>query len=468
MITDFRALPLAPALLEVVAELGFETLTPVQAESIPVLLAGKDLIGQSKTGSGKTAAFALPMLHRLEMRSRALKGLVICPTRELSAQVAREMRKLGRRHPGLQVLVLAGGEPLRPQASALERGAHLAVGTPGRILDHLRRDILDLSQLDTIVLDEADRMLEMGFQQDIEEIMASAPKRRQTVLFSATFPRSIESMSHAYQTNPARITIAEDTGDKPDIAQRVMFVEPEQKMLALRFILGQHPHESALIFCNFKAGVTALEQTLSRVGMSVGSLHGDLEQYDRDQVMAKFRNASTRILVATDVAARGLDVKDLDLVVNYDLPSQPEVYVHRIGRTGRAGKSGVAVSLATERERSKLRSIEALTQAPIETISLRSDTEQLEVAAPSQELARDAKMDTLQISGGRKEKVRPGDILGALTGEAGKLEAAQVGKIEIHDHFSYVAVARTISEVALERLREGRIKGRKFRVRRVA
>ncbi len=467
MNTDFRSLSLSPDLLAVVAELGFEKLTPIQAESIPLLLDGKDLIGQSKTGSGKTAAFALPMLHKLDMQTRALKGLVLCPTRELSAQVAREMRKLGRRHRGLQVLVLAGGEPLRPQASALERGAHLAVGTPGRVLDHLRRNILDLSQIETIVLDEADRMLDMGFQEDMEEILGAAPSPRQTVFFSATFPRSIESMSSAHQHEPVRVTIEDEADEQPDIRQLYVTAEVEQKLRALRWVLAHHPHESALIFCNFKASVAELEKTLSKAGMSVASLHGDLEQYDRDQVMATFRNASTRILVATDVAARGLDVKDLDLVVNFDLPSQPEIYVHRIGRTGRAGKTGLSVSLATEREKTKLRAIEEVTGVPIERISMSSGDAQPEVAVHSQVLARDAKMDTIQISGGRKEKVRPGDILGALTGDAGNLQATEIGKIEIHDHFSYVAVARDVSEAALKSLSEGKIKGRKFRVRRV-
>ncbi len=465
--SDFRSLPLSPDLLAVVAELGFEKLTPIQAESIPLLLDGKDLIGQSKTGSGKTAAFALPMLHKLNMQTRALKGLVVCPTRELSAQVAREMRKLGRRHRGLQVLVLAGGEPLRPQASALERGAHLAVGTPGRILDHLRRNILDLSQIETIVLDEADRMLDMGFQEDMEEILGKAPTPRQTVFFSATFPRSIESMSGAYQSDPVRVTIEDEADEQPDIRQLYVTAEAEQKVLALRWVLAHHPHESALIFCNFKASVAELEKTLSKAGMSVASLHGDLEQYDRDQVMAKFRNSSTRILVATDVAARGIDVKDLDLVVNFDLPSQPEIYVHRIGRTGRAGKAGLSVSIATEREKSKVRAIEEVTGVSIERISMSSGDAQPEVAVLSQVLARDAKMDTIQISGGRKEKVRPGDILGALTGDAGNLQATEIGKIEIHDHFSYVAVSRDVSEAAIKSLSEGKIKGRKFRVRRI-
>ncbi len=467
MTTDFSSLGLLPDLLTVVSELGFAKLTPIQAESIPLLLAGKDLIGQSKTGSGKTAAFALPMLHKLNMQSRELKGLVLCPTRELSAQVAREMRKLGRRHRGLQVLVLAGGEPLRPQASALERGAHLAVGTPGRILDHLRRGILDLRGVETIVLDEADRMLDMGFQEDMEEILRAAPSPRQTVFFSATFPRSIEVMSRTHQTDAVRVTIEDESEAESDIRQLVIRAEAEDKLRTLRWVLGNHPHESALIFCNFKASVAELEKTLSKAGMSAASLHGDLEQYDRDQVMAKFRNASTRILVATDVAARGIDVQNLDLVINYDLPSQPEVYVHRIGRTGRAGKTGLSVSLATAREQGKVEAIQELTGILMERISMSSAGEQPEVAPLAQVLSREAKMETIQISGGRKDKVRPGDILGALTGEAGGLQAADIGKIEIHDHFSYVAVAKSVSQAAVESLSEGRIKGRKFRARLV-
>lgn len=465
MTLEFQSLPLSADLLAVIAELGFTALTPIQAQTIPVLLEGKDLVGQSKTGSGKTAAFAIPMLQKLDMERRDLKGLVLCPTRELCAQVAREIRRLGRRHKGLQVLELAGGTALRPQAHALWRGAHLAVGTPGRVLDHLQKRTLDLRGLDTLVLDEADRMLDMGFEDEMSAILAATPATRQTVFFSATFPRTFEAMSHQFQRDPVRVTVESEAEDTRQIRQVLVTAEPTDKLAALQWVLAAHPHESALIFANMKVTVQELERTLTKAGVSVAALHGDLEQFDRDQVLARFRNASTRVLVATDVAARGLDVKDLDLVVNYDLPAQPEIHVHRIGRTGRAGKTGLSVSIATPREDAKVQNIEKLTGVVMERLSMDDAAPTPEVQAVG--LARDARMDTIQISGGRKEKVRPGDILGALTGEAGGLAASDVGKIEIHDHFSYVAVSRDVSRAAVRSLIDGTIKGRKFQARLV-
>jgi ATP-independent RNA helicase DbpA len=460
METEFSALGLSSALLAVVEELGFAKLTPIQAASIPVLLAGRDLVGQSQTGSGKTAAFALPILEKLRLETREVAALVLCPTRELSAQVAREVRKLGRRHAGLAVLVLAGGEPLGRQSHALERGVHVVVGTPGRVLDHLRRRSLRVHRVATVVLDEADRMLDMGFQEDMEKILKALPVARQTVFFSATFPDSIEALSQKHQQEPAFVRIEAEAQDQPDIRQLVVFADQEHKLKALRRLLEHHPHESALVFANLKVTVAEIAKALSGAGMSADSLHGDLEQYDRDRVLAKFRNESTRVLVATDVAARGIDVKDLDLVVNFDLPAQPEIYVHRIGRTGRAGNTGLAVSLCAAREQHKLEAIEAYTGAALP----RAATVAGETVTAAQALGRDAKMATLRILAGRKQKLRPGDILGALTGEAGGLDASDVGKIEIHDHFAYVAVSKGLSRAAQKSLSDGRIKGKKFPV----
>ena len=463
METDFAALPLSAELLAVVAELGFEKLTPIQAQAIPPLLEGKDLVGQSRTGSGKTAAFALPILQRLSLEAREVGALVLCPTRELSAQVAREIRRLGRRHAGLTVLVLAGGEPVGRQIGALEKGVHIAVGTPGRVLDHLRRRTLRVHRVASVVLDEADRMLDMGFQDDMEKILRALPPNRQTVFFSATYPTSIETLCQKHQKDPVFVKVEAEPEEAREIRQLVVHSEQEQKIGALRWVLATYPHESALIFANLKVTVAEIAKVLSEGGLSTGSLHGNLEQYDRDRVMAKFRNASTRVLVATDVAARGIDIENLDLVVNFDLPSQSEVYVHRIGRTGRAGKVGLAVSLRNEREQLKVDAIEHLTGVKL-VVTERQAVPRGEKAALAQALERDAKMATLRISGGRKEKVRPGDILGALTGEAGGLDAADIGKIEIHDHFSYVAVKKSISQGAQQSLSAGRIKGRKFQV----
>ncbi|HYO98110.1 MAG TPA: ATP-dependent RNA helicase DbpA [Polyangiaceae bacterium] len=460
METDFSQLHLSPALLEVVAELGLQRLTPIQAQSIPVLLSGSDLIGQSQTGSGKTLAFALPMLEKLRLDTREVGALVLCPTRELCAQVARELRKLGRRQPGLAVLVLAGGEPVRPQAEALERGVHVVVGTPGRVLDHLRRRTLKVHRVATVVLDEADRMLDMGFQEEMEKILKALPPARQTAFFSATFPETIDALSHKYQKN--RVLVRIEKEESLDIRQLLVMVEPEDKLNVLLRVLQTHAPESALVFANLKVTVAQIEKVLLANGMSAACLHGDLEQTQRDRVMAKFRNGSTRVLIATDVAARGLDVQNLDLVVNYDLPNQTEVYVHRIGRTGRAGKTGLAVSLATRHEQETLDAIERYTAIALERSAAAPTAGR---AAPTAARAiQHAKMDTLRISGGRKDKLRPGDILGALTGEAGGLSSEDIGKIEIHDHFAYVAVAKSVSQAAQRSLKEGRIKGRRFLV----
>jgi ATP-independent RNA helicase DbpA len=339
-------LPGSPV-LAVLAELGFATPTKIQAESIPALLAGRDLVGQSQTGSGKTAAFALPLLERVRLEARELQGLVLCPTRELSAQVARELRKLARGLPGLAVVVLSGGESVRDQTRVLEKGVHLAVGTPGRVIDHLKRRTLRVHRVGTIVLDEADRMLDMGFQPDIEKILKALPTPRQTVFFSATFPPSIRELSAQYQRDPAWVTVGEDAQEAPDIRELVVHGSEREKLDALAWALASHAHESALVFANQKLTVAKVAEVLGHAGLSVDSLHGDLEQPDRDRVLAKFRNGSTRVLVATDVAARGIDLDSLDLVVNFDLPSQPEIYVHRIGRTGRAGKQASRFPFAT-------------------------------------------------------------------------------------------------------------------------
>ncbi|WP_338863469.1 ATP-dependent RNA helicase DbpA [Myxococcus stipitatus] len=458
---DFAALSLSPPLLQVLGELGFQTATPIQAQSIPVLLEGKDLVGQARTGSGKTAAFALPLLKKVQLQDRRVQSLVLCPTRELCAQVAGEIRKLGRRLPGLQVLVLAGGQPIRPQLEALEKGAHIAVGTPGRVMDVLGRDALETRRLATVVLDEADRMLDMGFREDMEHILGALPPRRQTVLFSATFPPDIAALSRTFQKDPVRVTV-EDTEAAPPIRQVRYEASPEDKSAVLLKVLRHHLPSSAIVFCNHKATVQELTKSLADGGVSVDGLQGDLEQFERDRVMAKFRNLSTRVLVATDVAGRGIDVEALDAVVNFDMPFQPEPYVHRIGRTGRAGRTGLAIALVTPRDERKVEEIEQALGVKLEA----GDMAALE-ATVAKAGALGSEWETLYISAGRKDKMRPGDILGALTGEAGGFAASDVGKIEIQDHISYVAVARRVARVAFQRLSEGRIKGRKHKIERV-
>jgi ATP-independent RNA helicase DbpA len=461
--TDFGSNLLSPALAAVMRELGYRQLTPIQEQSIPLLLNGRDVIGQSKTGSGKTAAFTLPILERIDLNRRHVQALILCPTRELGAQVAREIRKLGRSHGGLQVLVLAGGTPLRPQAWALEKGTHIVVGTPGRVLDHLGRGTLDLEQISTVVLDEADRMLDMGFQDDIEAIFRATPARRQTVLFSATFPRSIIEMSATFQKDPVEVTIDEGQQTAPSIKQLLCEVAPDEKLAALKQLLRDQKPMSSVIFCNHKATIAQVMDVLNEAGANAGCLHGDMEQQERDRIMAKFRNRSIRFLVATDVAARGLDVPDLDLVINYDLPFKTETYVHRVGRTGRAGKSGLAISIATRKERARVGALEEFLECSLERMALNLHAHN-DASNPDLDGDDSLSMDTLYIAGGRKDKLRPGDILGALTGEGSALAGSDIGKIEIHDRFAYVGVRRKFSQKALDHLRQGRIKARKFQI----
>ncbi len=473
--TSFRELKLSPAIIAVLDELGYTAMTPIQAQTIPSLLLGKDLIGQSATGSGKTAAFTLPILQKINVKQRSVQALVLCPTRELCTQVAREMRRLARKHAGLQVLVLAGGQIIGPQISALEKGAHIAVGTPGRLLDLISRGKLNLSMLKTIVLDEADRMLDMGFTDDMEQILSALPPKRQTVFFSATFPNTISEMCDRYQTSPVKVMISDDlTSVNPAITEKFYETHHEDRLGNLKTVLRQHPSDSTIVFCNLKVVARELAERLNDDGFAAESIHGDLEQFERDRVMAKFRNLTTRILVATDVAARGIDIPNLDLVINFDTPAKPDVYVHRIGRTGRAGRTGLAISFLSPNERHKLdyineytkehqrgkneRRLEKLNWAsgPVGDRAMDSNDTEVKTVAPA--------MATLCIFGGRKDKLRPGDILGALTGDAGGLKGSDIGKIEIHDRLAYVALRKDLASMALERLQTGRIKGRTFKI----
>jgi len=444
----------------VVKDLGYTEPTPIQSASIPALLGGRDLIGQSKTGSGKTAAFALPILQRLKLESRSVQALVLCPTRELCGQVAREVRKLGRAHAELFVLEAVGGQPARPQRESLARGVHVVVGTPGRVLDHLERETLDAGSLQTVVLDEADRMLDMGFGEDVGKILRALPTERQTVLFSATFPDSIAAMSRSYQRDALPVTIDAPEEAQLEIEEFMLEAHESEKLHALSWLLDKYPHESALIFCNFKATTRELTSELSAAGLSVDRLDGDLDQFHRDQVLSRFRGGSVRLLIATDVAGRGIDVEGLDLVVNFELPQQPEIYVHRIGRTGRAGQTGVAISLTSGPRDSRIAAAQELTGRTIQVLQRGGDGGQ---SALLKKLAGKARMDTILISGGRKDRVRPGDILGALTGDAGGLASSDVGKIEVRDTLTYVAVSRKVSRDAVSCLNAGRIKGKRFR-----
>ena len=454
--TAFNTLPLSAAMLANLDSLGYAQMTPIQAQSLPVILKGMDLIAQAKTGSGKTAAFGIGLLNPINPRFFGCQALVICPTRELADQVAKEIRRLARAEDNIKVLTLCGGVSFGPQIGSLEHGAHIIVGTPGRIQQHLRKGSLVLDGLNTLVLDEADRMLDMGFYDAIEDIIVQTPARRQTLLFSATYPVGIKQLASKFMRDPQQVK-AEALHTDSQIEQRFFEIAPDERMSAVTKVLGHFRPQSCVAFCFTKQQVQETVDHLTSKGISAVGLHGDLEQRDRDQVLAMFANRSTSVLVATDVAARGLDIDALDMVINVELARDSEIHIHRVGRTGRAGEKGIAISLVAPSEAHRAQAIEQLQKAPLNWESL--DTLTSKGGAPLLPA-----MSTLVIGAGRKDKVRPGDILGALTGDAG-IPGAQVGKIAIFDFQAYVAVDRTVAKQACQRLSEGKIKGRSLRVR---
>lgn len=454
--THFSSLQLRPELLENLSTLNYHAMTPIQAQSLPKILAGKDVIAQGKTGSGKTAAFGLGLLQRLEVKRFRIQSLVLCPTRELADQVAKELRRLARGIHNIKILTLCGGAPFGPQIGSLEHGAHIVVGTPGRIEEHLRKGSLLLEHLNMFVLDEADRMLDMGFQETLDAIVEFMPDKRQTLLFSATFPEEIQVIAKRIMQKPEMVKVAE-THDDTSIEQRFYKLNSDdQRMTALRLLLLENCPESTLVFCNTKRETQEVADALTGFGFSALALHGDLEQKTRDQILVRFSNKSASILVATDVASRGLDIDALDAVINYHLSRETEVHVHRIGRTGRAGGKGIACTLFTEKETYRVEMLEDYLKQAVNHAALPSM--QLLDNKPYQ-----PEMMTLRIDGGKKQKVRPGDILGALTGKDG-IAGTQVGKISLADNWAYVAVNCDVAKAALKKLEEGKLKGRKFRV----
>ncbi|MDO3388275.1 ATP-dependent RNA helicase DbpA [Gilvimarinus sp. SDUM040013] len=452
--SSFSSLPLAQALLQNLDSLGFNKMTPIQAASLPQVLEGRDVIGQASTGSGKTVAFGLGLLHALDVQKFAPQGLVLCPTRELADQVAGELRRLARSIHNIKILTLCGGGPFGAQVASLKHGAHIVVGTPGRIEEHVRKGHLNTRSMSMLVLDEADRMLDMGFQDTLTTIVSALPGRRQTLLFSATFPEQIERMAKGYMTEPVFVKVQAERQDST-IEQRFFKIEDSDRSQALRQILSAYFAESMIVFCTTKRETQEVADTLSAQGFAALALHGDLEQRERDYTLVRFANKSANVLVATDVAARGLDISALDLVVNYHLSRDPEVHVHRIGRTGRAGAQGLACSIYSDREIGKLIRIE-------EEMGESFFPEKVP-EAPTRSLPEPS-MITLQIDGGKKQKVRPGDIVGCLTGEGG-IDNAQIGKINVFDFSAFVAVERQVYRRALKKIETGKLKGRRFRVR---
>ena len=454
--TAFSSLPLSAAMLANLESLGYTEMTPIQAQSLPVMLKGMDLIAQAKTGSGKTAAFGIGLLNPLNPRYFGCQALVICPTRELADQVAKELRRLARSADNIKILTLCGGVPFGPQIGSLEHGAQIIVGTPGRIQQHLSKGTLKLDGLNTLVLDEADRMLDMGFYDSIADIISQTPTLRQTLLFSATYPAGIKQLSATFMRDPQQVK-ADALHDDTQIEQRFYEIAPEERMDAVVKLLNSYRPQSCVAFCFTKQQCQDVVDHLTAKGISAAALHGDLEQRDRDQVLAMFANRSLSVLVATDVAARGLDIDALDMVINVELARDSEIHIHRVGRTGRAGEKGLAMSLVAPAEGHRAQAIETLQKAPLNWHPLSSLKHQ--GGAPLQ-----PPMITLCIGAGRKDKLRPGDILGALTGEAG-IPGAQVGKIAIFDFQAYVAVERVVAMQALKCLSEGKIKCRSLRIR---
>jgi ATP-dependent RNA helicase DeaD len=554
----FAALGLSGSLVIAVSALGYEEPTPVQRAAIPPILAGRDLLAQAATGTGKTAAFALPMIHRLQQTPAAspgvkkgpalirTRGLVLVPTRELAMQVAEATHKYAR-GTGLCVVPLYGGASMPQQMRALERGADIVVATPGRALDHIRRRSLALEAVDTLVLDEADEMLDMGFAEDIEEILKATPASRQTMLFSATMPPRLKAIAEEQLRDPERIMIAQEktaAGKLPRVRQVAYVVPRAHKAAALQRVLDMESPTSALVFCRTRLEVDSLVETLNAHGYRAEALHGGMQQKQRESVMGRFRAAKTDLLIATDVAARGLDIEQLSHVFNYDVPSDPDAYVHRIGRTGRAGREGTAITLAEPREHRLLRSIERVTKQRIEVASvptvadlrarrleltraslrarlvegnlddvrvvvesLAGEFDIVDVAAAAVKLAHDAltgdtededvavgpvwrdteprsagggregrpsrpraprsddqAMTRLFIGAGRRAGIRPADLVGAITNEAG-IASRDLGAIEIADTFSLVEVPISLADGVVDAMRRATLRGQKVAVR---
>ncbi|MEI6661165.1 MAG: ATP-dependent RNA helicase DbpA [Comamonadaceae bacterium] len=455
----FATLALAPATLANLEQLGYLEMTPIQAASLPVALAGTDLIAQAKTGSGKTAAFALALLAKLNPRWFSVQAMVMCPTRELADQVTVEIRRLARAQDNIKVVTLCGGIALRGQRASLENGAHIVVGTPGRIMDHLERGYLVLDGLNTLVLDEADRMLDMGFFDDIAKVVKQTPNERQTLLFSATYPEGIEKLARQFMRTPQQIKI-EAPQAQSQIEQRFYEVTRANRLETVGKLLVHFRPVSTLAFCNTKQQCKDLVDLLQQQGFNALALYGELEQRERDQVLAQFSNRSCSVLVATDVASRGLDINQLEAVINVDITPDPEVHVHRVGRTGRAGASGLALSLASMNDMGAVGKIEQYQH-------FSSTWFGLETLTPASTDPLLAPMVSLQILGGRKEKIRPGDVLGALTNDEGgpAYTREQIGKIQVTEFCTFVAVDRHIASAACAKLNAGRIKGKSVKVR---
>ena len=450
--TNFSNLPLSKEMLHNLNEIGYKEMTPIQAESLPFILDGKDVIAQAKTGSGKTAAFGIGLLSKLDVKKFRVQSLILCPTRELADQVAKELRMLARATHNVKILTLCGGAAFGPQLGSLRHGAHIIVGTPGRILKHLKKETLSLDDLDMLVLDEADRMLDMGFSEEINEVLSFTKKRKQTLLFSATYTDEIMDISKSLQYEAVSVkTISTETTNK--ITEIFYEAHNGDKLSTLINILSTYKPQNVIVFTNTKIEAKEVAESLQKNKIDALAIHGDLEQYERNDVLVQFANKSCSILVATDVAARGLDIKELAMVVNYDIPHGEETYTHRIGRTGRAGSEGLAMTLYNEYE----------IQNALEYKNDKRAFEDSSALKKVNGFEMRPEFVTLVIEGGKKDKVRAGDLLGALTGDAG-LKGSSIGKIDIYERQAYVAIESAFIDEAHKKLQNGKIKGKKFSV----
>jgi ATP-independent RNA helicase DbpA len=447
---NFSSLPLTQEMLTNLEKIGYNTMTPIQAESLPHILKNKDVIAQAKTGSGKTAAFGIGVLSKLDVKNFHVQSLILCPTRELAEQVAKELRVLAKFQHNIKILTLIGGESFGKQLGSLRHSAHIVVGTPGRVLKHLNKESLDLSALQTLVLDEADRMLDMGFFEEIEAILSHLPQKKQTLLFSATYPDEILSLSKQLQKDAIMVKTTEQES-KNEIEQK--FFITEDKLQTTLALLSEYNPKNIILFCNTKVECDSVAKALQKRDIDALALHGDMEQYDRNDVLVQFSNESARVLVATDVAARGLDIKELEMVINYDLANTKEVHTHRIGRTARAGAKGIALTLYNSFEEDR---IEEYKEEDIEFLESTSLSFKDGFKMPPKHI-------TLVIEGGKKDKLRAGDIVGALTASK-TIDFKDIGKIDLYDRQSYVAIAKNMAKKAQQKLSNEKIKSKSFSV----
>lgn len=451
--SNFDQLPLKPELIANLTTLNYHSMTPIQQASLPLVLNQQDVIAKARTGSGKTAAFSLGLLNALDTQLAATQALVLCPTRELAEQVATEIRRLARQLPNVKVLTLCGGVSIAPQLNSLSHGAHIVVGTPGRICDHLNRETLDISGLKQLVLDEADRMLDMGFEDELDQIISLLPSPRQTLLFSATYPDTIQALAKRIMQQPVELFLDEEDTPHANIQQYLYPIADESNRLTtVAALLSQYKPDSALVFCNTRQDCESVMEYLEQLGFYAKALHGGLEQKDRNEALVRFAHGSTSVLVATDVAARGLDIAGLDLVINYQIASDVAVHVHRVGRTGRAEKTGIACVITTPEEDYKLERLQAELGLTLEVKTTRFTEANIKPYYPA--------WTTLKLNAGKKQKVRPGDILGTLTNDAVGLTAKEVGKIAIAEQHAYVTVARAQAKSVVQRLANAKLKGR--------